>query len=344
MRGSAAVIDERADRLTILRTKGGLPATKTIGGGPDGRPAIVAGYGNAKRFSVRQVWSTASLASSRRCRRALGRVRRPRRARTLDRLARHRPALARRPGDGRGGDLPRGAAALASVRCRPLARAPWPRPAGRGVGGRDRSRHAAARVPPRGLLVAADQRRRDQAGRELRLGFWLDRPVGQAFLDRWLAGAPVDASVFRPVQPIYVAPPILKGVADPVPVRTGLLRGRDDTVAVPDLPPVAPKIARPTHSPDGRRYVSGGSRGPAARRLAGLCRAVERAQPGSRHHCLVWAAARAVELDDAMTRAEIAAALLAAARTAGPRRCRRGAPAADQERLQDRRLRHWASA
>ena len=151
----------------------------------------------------------------------------------------------------------------------------------------------------------------------LRLGFWLDQPVGQAFLDRWLAGAPVDASVFRPVQPIYVAPPILKGVADPVPVRTGLLRGREDTVAVPDLPLIALKSASPTHSPKGRRYVSGGSRGTAARRLAGLCRAVERAQPGSQHHRLVWAAARAVELDDAMTRAEIAAELLAAARTAG---------------------------
>ena len=119
------------------------------------------------------------------------------------------------------------------------------------------------------------------------------------------------------MQPIYVAPPILKGVADPVPVRTGLLRGRVDTVAVPDLPPVAPKVIHPSHSPDCRRYVSGDTPDRARRRLVGLCRAVERAAPGSRHRCLVWAAARAVELDDAMARAEIAAALLAAARAAG---------------------------
>ena len=38
----------------FCRTKGGLPATKTIGVGPDDHPVIVAGYGNAKWYAVRQ--------------------------------------------------------------------------------------------------------------------------------------------------------------------------------------------------------------------------------------------------------------------------------------------------
>jgi hypothetical protein len=55
----------------------------------------------------------------------------------------------------------------------------------------------------------------------------------------------------------------------------------------------------------------------AERRLAGLCSAIERAQPGIRHSHLVWAAARAVAIDDALPRAAIAAELIAAARRAG---------------------------
>jgi hypothetical protein len=42
-----------------------------------------------------------------------------------------------------------------------------------------------------------------------------------------------------------------------------------------------------------------------------------RAAAGGRHRCLIWAAARAVELDDALTREEIAEALIAAAKRAG---------------------------
>ena len=41
-----------ADRLTVLRTRG-LPATKTLGVGPDGVPAVIASYGQAKRFAAR---------------------------------------------------------------------------------------------------------------------------------------------------------------------------------------------------------------------------------------------------------------------------------------------------
>jgi hypothetical protein len=43
-----------ADVLTILRTRG-LAATKTLAAGPHGEPVLVASYGQAKRFSIRQV-------------------------------------------------------------------------------------------------------------------------------------------------------------------------------------------------------------------------------------------------------------------------------------------------
>jgi hypothetical protein len=49
--GGAAHPERAApDNLIILRTKGGLPAAKTIGRGPDGLPAIVAGYAAGKHF------------------------------------------------------------------------------------------------------------------------------------------------------------------------------------------------------------------------------------------------------------------------------------------------------
>jgi hypothetical protein len=155
-------------------------------------------------------------------------------------------------------------------------------------------------------------------GVRIRLGFWLDRPAGRLLLQRWLAEAPVDPSVFRAVQPIYVARPLLRGgVRDPVRRRSGVLWGTRDAVPVPELPEPAAVPLPPTHSPAGKRYVSGGSGRAAARRRAALAGAVGRAAKGGRHRCLVWAAARAVELDDALPRATIAEELIGAARRAG---------------------------
>jgi hypothetical protein len=121
------------------------------------------------------------------------------------------------------------------------------------------------------------------------------------------------------LQPIYVARPILRGVPDPVALRAGVLVDRDHAVRVPGFPKpeAVPVRSAPTHSPEGKRYVSGRTRPVAQVRLEALCGAVERAAAGGRHRCLVWAAARAIELDDALTREEIAAALVAAARRAG---------------------------
>jgi hypothetical protein len=304
------------DRLTILRTRG-LPATKTLGPGPDGRPTITSSYGDAKRFAVRQepIDGLDDLAA------ALDRVR------WDEFVIRGEPE----PGIDWRGTLRRlhpdpGSGEPATFREAPRR---WllldfdSLPAQPGLD------------PLNGPAVAAFARStlpscRSAAcwwqltssagiapGFRVRLGLWLDRPVGRAFLDRWLAHAPVDATVFRTVQPIYVARPILRGVPDPMPVRAGVLEGHDAAVTVPELPPLPPRPARSTHAADGRRYVSGAPRSTAERRLEALCRAVSRAGPGSRHRCLVWAAARAVELDDAISRAEIAAGLIAAARAAG---------------------------
>ena len=151
----------------------------------------------------------------------------------------------------------------------------------------------------------------------IKLAFWLNRPTLGAELERQLKGCPIDVSTLRAVQPIYVARPILVDVDDPIRVRTGVEEDLHDVVTLPELPAEAPRPTLDTRSPEGRRYVSGNSERVAYQRLEALCRAVERAGVGARHRCLLWASARAVELDDAIPRAAIAAELIASARRAG---------------------------
>lgn len=69
----------------------------------------------------------------------------------------------------------------------------------------------------------------------LRLAFWLDRPVSAEYLEAWLAGFPVDTAVFRPAQIQYIAHPIFEGVADPVPLRSGIWRGDSDVAELPEI-------------------------------------------------------------------------------------------------------------
>jgi hypothetical protein len=118
------------------------------------------------------------------------------------------------------------------------------------------------------------------------------------------------------VQPIYCADPILEpGVADPVKgVRFGIANDRLDTVPVPELPEPKVQPTAPLHAPDGRRYVSGCNSSTAGKRLDALCRTIRQAGKGNRHRAMMWAAVRAVELDDALARGEIAGALLDAMR------------------------------
>lgn len=153
-------------------------------------------------------------------------------------------------------------------------------------------------------------------GCRVRLFFWLDRTITTAEADRWLSRCPVDPSVWRAAQPIYAADPILeRGVTDPVKgERFGIVDDHSGTVAVPELPEPKAPTRPPLHSPDGRRYVSGCSSTTAGKRLDALCRGIKQATKGNRHRAMMWAAVRAVELDDALSRGEIADALLDAMR------------------------------
>lgn len=307
-----------ADCLTILRTKG-LSATKTIGLAQDGLPAIISSYGNAKRFAVRQVpiAGLSDLAT------ALDRVRwdefvirgEPEAGIDLKDTVRR---LHHDPVTGEAAtfrEVPRRWLLLDFDTVEVPA---WLDP----TVADDAVAYLRSLLPDEFHASSFWWGWTSSAGIKpelrMRLAFWLERPVDKAFLDRWLADAPVDGTVFRAVQAIYVARPILRGVPDPVPRRSGLFVDVDDTVPVPELPAEEPKAPRrPTHSPEGRRYVSGAAPGVAEKRLRALCEAVERAGPGGRHRCLIWASARAVELDDALGRSEIAAALICAARNAG---------------------------
>lgn len=156
-----------------------------------------------------------------------------------------------------------------------------------------------------------------KAGVRVKVAFWLDRAATGRELERMLAGCPIDASTLRPVQPIFVARPILVNLADPIRRRSGFEEDVHDAVPMPVPAVEATPQQRPFLSPAGRRYVSGAAPDTAQRRLDALCGAIERSAVGGRHRCLIWAAARAVELDDALPRERIAMELMAAARRAG---------------------------
>jgi hypothetical protein len=95
---------------------------------------------------------------------------------------------------------------------------------------------------------AADPSKPDLGGPgvRMRLGFLLSRPLTGDQLQAWLGDVPgLDVSVFRPVQPIYVGKPIFIDCADPMPVRSGMLRGLQDAVDVPDNLPAPRAPAEP---------------------------------------------------------------------------------------------------
>ena len=86
-----------------------------------------------------------------------------------------------------------------------------------------------------------------QGGR-VRLFYWLDRAVRRAELKRWLGDVlGLDFATLNDVTPNYVAKPIFIGVQDPVTIRSKVIAGAVDAVAVPDLP--EPKPARPRARP-----------------------------------------------------------------------------------------------
>jgi hypothetical protein len=85
-----------------------------------------------------------------------------------------------------------------------------------------------------------------------RLWFWSDDPLDNAALKRWGLSANkaaefklVDDSIYRTVQPHYIADPIFTdGMGDPLPRRHGVRAGLDKTVslAIPDPSPDDPYV------------------------------------------------------------------------------------------------------
>lgn len=71
-----------------------------------------------------------------------------------------------------------------------------------------------------------------RSGVRMRFGLWLAEPVSCDQARRWcrdlearLGFALFDASLYTVTQPTYCAPPVLVGVADPIPQRSGVLSG-----------------------------------------------------------------------------------------------------------------------
>jgi hypothetical protein len=95
-----------------------------------------------------------------------------------------------------------------------------------------------------------------------RLWFWLIEPLDDASLTRWAncankTGKLIDPSIYRPVQPHYVADPIFEeGMRDPLPRRHGVRVGLDNAVSllIPE-----PSIADPYVGGEG--YVGIGIEG-----------------------------------------------------------------------------------
>ena len=66
------------------------------------------------------------------------------------------------------------------------------------------------------------------------LWFWLSEPISSLQAKFWLRGAPVDRSIYTPIQPHYTADPIFIGAArDPLLRRQGWREGLQPVVDVP---------------------------------------------------------------------------------------------------------------
>jgi len=115
-------------------------------------------------------------------------------------------------------------------------------------------------------------------GLRMRLFFWSARPISDEELKRllcetvpveglprskWRQLWPIDGSLYNPAQAIYTAHPIVRGGADPVPVRSGILVGDCHEVT----PPTILRPEPPTGGKRGRR-VDGGN-GPVTSRVTG---------------------------------------------------------------------------
>ena len=252
------------------------PSRHQAGPRHPGRRSAIDGYDAGKHFAVTSARSPASpnspasgrgqprsavLRHSRRA--AAGHRPRPLPAAALQARGRH-PA-----------DVPRGAPALGDHRLRRPAR-PLPlRPARRRAG-----RHLlpVAAAASRGSAAPSGGGCRPRPASSPACGS--SSPSGSTGrrsareLERHLAGCPIDASTLRAVQPIYVARPILVGVADPIRQRTGLEQDIHDAVTLPELPAEEPRAGRGDALARRAGATSAApARDVAERRLEALCRA-----------------------------------------------------------------------
>lgn len=286
--------DKKPDphRLTILTTFG-PPATKTLGLDRNGAPTVIEGYGEAARFKVAQarVRSLAELLA------VLRRLAKAPRSFVIrgEPLPTTNPRDCRRllhaqldPKTGEIHDPTFVAAARAWLAL------DWdglPCPAGLDwLGHPELTFRTLARLAPpefrdAGGVLQATSSAGIRPGIHARTWHLLDRPVSEAEAKRWLAGAPVDRSLYRAVQPHYTAAPVVRGCADPLPCRLWLVPGNAERVPVPDLPEPPPS---PIPAPASAAIAA---RTPYARAaLEREAAAVAAATKGERHETLNKAA------------------------------------------------------
>ena len=145
------------------------------------------------------------------------------------------------------------------------------------------------------LLGAADERGGHQAGGRISGCFyWLDRPASGAELKRWLGDVPgLDTSTLNDVIDDAAD---FDGVADPVPVRSRLIPGEVDEVAVPDLPAPPPRPVRPAAVGAAPAWRAAAAPMGSAERYAAAClRRLALAPEGARHPTCVVVACRLLD-------------------------------------------------
>jgi len=164
-----------------------------------------------------------------------------------------------------------------------------------------------------GFVAVASASAGIKPGARLRLWFLLDRPLFGREVERAMAGVPIDVATLRPVQLIYTAAPLFKGMDDPVPQRVAWAWLDRDTVPLV-VPPEPVKQSMPMRRPSSPGRA--GSRGTTLNRLAEVVRT---AAAGSRHRKLygcAWAAGELVRAGP-VTAHEVFHELAHAARCAG---------------------------
>lgn len=105
----------------------------------------------------------------------------------------------------------------------------------------------------------------DQTTASAHLWFWLALPIPDSALKTWAkhvnkeSGTKlIDHALFQHVQPHYIAAPLFKGMADPFPVRSGLVIKSSDSVDL-QLPPAVPVTGTGGTTSGGNFNTSGGS-------------------------------------------------------------------------------------